>query len=213
MNQLNLFELIPSQQKGRRELDFYETPDWMLRTVLEYVKNFKGIVLEPCVGDWAIASVLQQMSIQLVTNDIDPSRKADFHLDAASSESWRKFPTVDWIVTNPPYNQCFKIIQHARAYARVGIIMFPRMTFFEPWEDRGQWLEEYPPSLTISLPRYQFRRNDKGKWAYDNAAVWGVVWQKDGTTYQPSFRVRSPKSIKGFYKNPDEGKKLKLAGI
>jgi hypothetical protein len=207
--QLSLFSLKPIPQ-GRRELDFYETPDWMPRTVLEYVGNFGGTVLEPCVGDWAIANVLAEYGVQLVTNDIDPLRQADFHLDASKSESWEKFPVVDWIVTNPPYNQGFDIIRHARDYAKVGIIMFPRMSFFEPWKRRGGWLERYPATLVVSLPRYQFKRNDKGKWAYDNAAVWGGVWQKDGTVYQPSFRVRSPKSIKGFYKNPDDGRKLKL---
>lgn len=212
--QLSLFEEeitvpVPTLSLSRHALDFYETPDWMPRTMFEYIDDIRGTVLECCVGDWAIASVIKQRfsNIELFTNDIDPNRKADFHLDATQPKSWKKFPEVDWIVTNPPYGEhCAPIIKNALAYAQVGIVMFSRMTFLEPWDDRADWLDQNPPTFTLALPRYAFRKNKHDKWAYDSAAVWGICWRKDDKSYRRSFVVRSAKSINGFYRNPSEAK-------
>lgn len=209
MQQLTLFDTpVVELTTGRRAMDFYETPRWMPETVFEYVTDISGIIFECCVGDWAIASVIKERfpHANLVTNDLDPNRTADFHFDARDKASWENCAPMQWVVTNPPYGaDCAPIVINAFNHASVGVIVFVRSTFLDMWEDREDWLCEHPPSLVVGMPRYAFRRNDKGKWAYDSAPVWGVCWRKDDVRYYPGFVMRSRRSIPGFYKNPDKG--------
>lgn len=212
--QLTLFNSLPVEtETGRRAMDFYETPKWMPDTVFEYVTDVEGTIFECCVGDGAIGSVIKERfpHANLVTNDFDPNRKADFHFDAREEANWGNCLPIEWVITNPPYGaDCAPIVKNAYKYASVGIIMFVRSTFLDLWEDREDWLYEHPPSLVVGLPRYAFRRNDQGKWSYDSAPVWGVCWRKDDVRYYPGLVMRSRRSIPGFYKNSDEGKQLQM---
>lgn len=190
---------------GRHPLNFYESPSWFTTELLRHVK-LSGVIGEPCVGHGAIASLLRvwPYTKQMWTNDIDPHKAADYHLDATLSESWAKFPDCDWICTNPPYSEfAAPIIKNAYHKARVGVAAFLLTSFLEPCDDRADFLQQHPPSLVLILPRFCFRKDKKGKrWATDNITISCFVWDK--RTTEQRIIIRPANQIVGFYKTPDK---------
>lgn len=188
----------------RHPLNFYESPSWFTTEMLRYV-NLSGVIGEPCTGHGAIASLLQYCpNIKIWTNDIDPNKPADFHYDATLNESWEKLPECDWVVTNPPYSDfAAPIIINAHAKTRVGVVAFLLTSFLEPCSDRSSFLENYPPSLVLTYPRYCFRKDKAGKrWSTDNITISCFVWDKRAT--EQRVIIRPADKIIGFYKNPDK---------
>lgn len=190
---------------SRHPLNFYESPSWFTTELLRHVK-LSGVIGEPCVGYGAIASLLRiwPNTDSLWTNDIDPNKEADYHLDATLSQSWDSFPECDWICTNPPYSDfAAPIIKNAYHKARVGVAAFLLTSFLEPCDDRADFLQQHPPSLVLIMPRYCFRKDKKGKrWATDNITISCFVWDKHTT--QQRIIIRPANRITGFYKTPDK---------
>lgn len=183
-------------RKSERNLDFYPTPDAATRILLAKV-NVDGIVLEPCAGDGRMADVIRLNFKQryaaagdfgvnrgVITNDIDATRSHDFQLDATKRETWEVWKPVDFVVTNPPYNNADEILKLAHEYVRVGVAMLLRLSILEPCDDRGPWLEKFPPHHQIVLPRISFKktvREVEGKQRIshtDNLTCAWYVWYK-----------------------------------
>lgn len=172
----------------RRHLDQYFTPESATRALLDRVA-IRGTVLECCSGDDAIKDELisylypengstHVAVMWALTNDIDPTlSEADYHLDASLPESWKEFPEVDWVITNPPFSLAPKIVPLAFEHARVGIAMLLRKTYTEPCFDRQDWLVEHKDNFSnqIFLPRISFTGNGKS----DNVACDWYVWTKE----------------------------------
>jgi hypothetical protein len=166
MQQLTLFveeKVKPLYQ--RKELDRYDSALWFAEVLLERVP-ISGTILEPCSGGGNLSKVLihHQKISAVITNDIDISTEADFHLDATTSECWEKiqksYPIIDWVVTNPPYNQAFDVVKLALATAKVGVAMALRETWLGSAEERLIWLEKNRPTDIISM-RSEERRVGK----------------------------------------------------
>lgn len=153
----------------RIPLDFYETPPWQSVALVRRVA-ISGTVFECCCGDNSLTKALPPCDA--TTNDINPIRKADFHLDAALPSSWEAFGRFDWVVTNPPFNRAFEILPLAVAAANVGVIFLGRLSFLEPTRDRGEWLSSNPPSKQIVLPRWSYKQNGKSDCMTTAWFVW-----------------------------------------
>jgi hypothetical protein len=94
------------------------------------------------------------------------------------------------------------IIKNAFTKARVGVAAFLLTSFLEPCDDRANFLQQYPPSLVLILPRFSFRKDKHGtRWATDNITISCFVWDKRATGQ--SIIVRPKSEIIGFYKNPE----------
>lgn len=157
---------------SRRALDFYETPEWQTRALLRR-QQIAGRVFECCVGDGSLARALGPCA----TNDIDSSRPADFHLDAAIAESWGKFPGADWVVTNPPFKQALPILEHAHKHAAVGVALLLRISFMEPTESRAPFLCVTPPHRQIVLPRWSYKNNGQTDSVTTAWFIWFKQWR------------------------------------
>jgi len=181
----------PRVVEGRRPLDFYETPEWQTVALLDRIP-IRGSVLEPCVGDGAIANVLKSRwpmasasESCLITNDIDPARTADYTLDAAQDELWERVGLVDWVVTNPAFNVAMPIVQRAQQRAKKGVAMLLRISFPEPTKTRGPWLEAHPPDGLIYLPRWSYKANGQS----DSATTAWMLWLNDPLLKRPYGRI------------------------
>lgn len=198
-------EITVIETVTRHPLNFYESPSWFTTELLRHVP-LSGVIGEPCVGMGVIASLLQAWpdTERIWTNDIDPHKHAHFHYDATLAESWEKFPECDWICTNPPYAEfAAPIIKNAYQKARVGVAAFLLTSFLEPCDDRADFLQQYPPSLVLILPRFCFRKDKKGKrWATDNITISCFVWDK--RTTEQRIIIRPANNLIGFYKTPDK---------
>lgn len=162
----------------RRPLDFYETPPHYIAALLGEVNVF-GHVYEPCVGEGAISDALRSLSVvkRVITNDIDPERKADYHADARLPEGWAS-ERLDWAITNPPFSDELAILEQAIEHVP-NVAFLARLSFLEPTEDREYFLEQHPPNQVIVLPRYSFRPNDEGKRQTDSVTCAWLVWFQD----------------------------------
>ncbi|WP_414546378.1 hypothetical protein [Nostoc sp. CCY0012] len=195
---------LSTSSVGKHPLNFYESPSWFTTELLRHVK-LSGVIGEPCVGHGAIASLLRVWPYieSIWTNDIDSDKPADYHYDATLPESWDELPACDWICTNPPYSvYASPIIKNAFKKARVGVVAFLLTSFLEPCDDRADFLEQHPPSLVLTLPRFCFRKDKTGsRWATDNITISCFVWDKRATSQR--LVIRSKSQIIGFYKNPE----------
>ncbi len=195
----------------RRAYDFYETAPWQTETLLRH-QPICGVVLEPCIGDQSITRVIEaQCDVAGLSNDIDPARAADYHLDAASPKLYQRIEEdwggVDWVVTNPPYAMptCLEIVQQAVRHARVGVAMMLRISFREPTHARGPWLRDHPPSRLLTLPRYSFTGNGKS----DSATTEWVIWLKH---MNPAVNILSCYGADHLFATTAAPSPLQLAG-
>jgi hypothetical protein len=164
---------------ARRKHDFYPTPSWATEELLKRTL-IQGRVFECCVGDGAISKVLEQEpGVSVVTNDIDRAHKAHYYGDASSVDFWNdnfwnQDNGIDWVVTNPPFNAAAEIVPTAFTFAKRGIAMLLRLSFLEPTEDRGSFLNTFPPTDLIVLPRISFTGDGKT----DSVTCAWMVWDK-----------------------------------
>jgi len=159
----------------RKENDFYETPGELVLALIDRV-GLEGTKFECCSGDNAIARFFPNC----LTNDIDPLMKAKIHFDVSKQETWDYLnKPLDWVVTNPPFNQAADIIPKAFSWANYGIAFLLRLTYLEPTGNRGEWLQEhteYLSDIIVFNPRPKFRPGEKGT---DSVTVAWFVWRKN----------------------------------
>ena len=173
MKQAPLLEVDPS---ARREFEYYPTPEWMTRALLRRVHVFD--VLEPCSGENAITKVVaatQSYGSFVLTNDLDPARPADMHLDATTEQAWTRFEKYrpHWVVTNPPFNLADAIVPLAVRHVR-SVAMMLRLSWLEPTAARAPFLSAHPPSRLIVLPRHDWR----GAGSTDSVTSAWFVWDE-----------------------------------
>lgn len=194
-------------QSLRHELDRYDSPHWLLTHTLQYVR-VQGTVFDPCVGSGLHASLLKESPHvnQVITNDINPIVDADYHYNAAEGRIWKSLAgDIDWVITNPPFNQAFDIAVNALNSSRIGIILFLRHSFDEPTNDRADWLNRNPTSLRLVYPRFKWRKDKASKnWQTDSTTVDAYVWFNHKSPVNAQYGVISvPKThINGFHDNP-----------
>lgn len=175
-------------------LEFYPTPAWQTRVLLHYV-DIRGVVLEPCAGDGAIARLLEDRPFTTVhRNDlavytppslfaVDPEVAAirvQTLRDATDPAFWREWRVqgVDWIVTNPPFSRAPEILPLAKEAARDGVAMLLRLSYLEPAENRARWLTTHPPSRLIFMPRASYVVGAESKT--DQVGTMWAIWYRRG---------------------------------
>lgn len=139
--------------------------------------DIRGFVLECCVGNGDIARELQGSDGRprhlVLTNDLDTKRPAEQHGDATDRHWWDE-QTVNWVVTNPPFNVAPKIVPLAVEKAFNGVAMLLRLSYLEPCAGRMRWLAEHPPTKQIVLPRISFTGDGKT----DSVTCAWFVWER-----------------------------------
>lgn len=177
---------------ARRKNDAYYTEAGLTQELLKYVNldRYKTI-LEPCVGDGHIKDIVQAKypHLQYTTNDIDPTKEANYHCDAS-------FPNVlmylddnldkqywDCCITNFPYDKQDQIVPIIWDHVEL-LAFLPRLTYLEPTKTRAKFLEEnkkYCRYQIIFNPRPRF--DPKGS---DNVTSIFIVYDKNfyGNTEQ-----------------------------
>ena len=162
----------------RRKNDFYPTASWLTEVLLELYPSIGGTIFECCSGDLDMARVLGTISsVTVVTNDIDETKPAMFHVDATKSAYYKW--DFDWIVTNPPFNRAMEILQVSYDHAKVGVAMLLRLSFLEPTKNRSDWLSTHPPTYMIVLPRHSFT----GDGNTDSVTAAWMIWDKRLSTH------------------------------
>lgn len=91
----------------RKERDLYETPAWVTEALLPHIPPPTVCIWEPACGSGKMVRVLRDAGHSVKATDI--SDGLDFLL--------QNEPHIDWIITNPPYEQAREFIEHALTLA------------------------------------------------------------------------------------------------
>lgn len=171
-----------TKKAQRKANDFYPTPAGATKTLLKLYPGISGVVWECCTGAGDITNVLKEGSDRtVITNDIDQSKDADYHVDLSTPIGWfallQELPSPDWIVTNPPFCHAPGMVPLAYEHAQIGIAMLLRLTFLEPCDNRIDFLSHHPPTKLIVLPRISFT----GDGGTDSVCTAWMIWDKRET--------------------------------
>ncbi len=86
----------------RKELDAYETPDWVTHAVIPYLELGR-VVWEPAAGSGKMVRALQERGFEVSGSEISDGNDFLLMID-------RRFRQI---VTNPPYTLAQRFIEHA----------------------------------------------------------------------------------------------------
>lgn len=158
--------------------------------------SFAGNILEPCAGDRAITKELLlhlRGAGSVRASDLTDGGPGgewrylheDKTVDATTEEFWSNysgeddFLSVDWTITNPPFNVAPLIIPRAWTASKKGIAMLLRLTYLEPCANRAEWLSEAADHMTAIIPVNPRPKFDPSKKGTDSATVAWFVWEKE----------------------------------
>lgn len=163
-------------------IDFYSTPEWCVRKLLEY-ETFEWPILEPCSWKWAISKVLEEkytvISQDLRTDEwVYGKRWVDFFTHTSM------YPTI---VTNPPYFCAKDFILHSLEISDTVCVLL-KLQFLESI-DRYDFFKSTPLSHIYVLSKRptmypEWEAEPKNGWTI--AYAW-YIWKK---WYTGEARIR-----------------------
>lgn len=128
--------------------DDFPTPPWATRALLKHVipdipiKGYR--VLEPAAGRGHMVKVLREQGARVAAYDINPvfstwgTRTKDY-LNSG------KFPTSQFVITNPPYAQADTFVLRAIKEAEIGVGMLIQTLFLKGVRRFDTLLKHRPP--------------------------------------------------------------------
>jgi len=158
----------------RRKDDFYPTTDdgAIAKLMKHWNIFYDANIFECCHGEGHLVKQLELQGFESVyQGDISSN---DYHFDATNPEHWEYWTTIDYTITNPPFNKVMEILPLAKKHSKYGVAMLLGLNFLEPCHNRIDWLKDNPISKIISIPRISFTGD--GKTAQRSTA-W-FVWDK-----------------------------------
>jgi len=173
-------------------LDYFPTPPWATRALIEDVLAPNGIdlgfdlVWEPACGEGHISGVLEEYGVQVIATDIK-----DYSVDGRSppgwaqvadflEASWGEDEPPEWIVTNPPFtgremDRALEFALRALATASRGVALFVRTGWAMEGIDRYQRLfRDNPP--TLLCPFVERVPIFEGRWVPDGSSDMAYSW-------------------------------------
>lgn len=141
-----------SRGATRQPDDFYETPAWCVRRLLEVCSLPSGLWYEPACGAGAIFKAVNALRPELhwLLSDINPqlaqARKADFLT--------HEMLCPDVLITNPPYSLAFEFAKKAVREA-VHTVLLLRLNWLASAKRAG-WLREHTPDVYVLPNRPSF---------------------------------------------------------
>lgn len=99
--------MLGAPRYARLEDDFYETPEWCTRVLLDWFQFPK--VWEPAAGHGAIARVLAQKGWDVAASDLREGGYGQGGIDFLAHEA----PVARDVVTNPPYANAEAFVRKA----------------------------------------------------------------------------------------------------
>ena len=120
-----------SSDGDRPEHDFYPTPAWATKALVDKENIRRKRIWESACGDGAMSSILCNYGENSVyCSDIDP-RGTGTKLDFLKPYNSPQVAPFDWIITNPPFKFCRQFVEQAKAYHPGNIALFLKIQFLE----------------------------------------------------------------------------------
>ena len=170
----------------QNDLDFYRTPYWATRALLDKLREFRLLnqnhsCLDPCAGAGDMARVLEE-DFDLVTRiDIEHyGRKLDFQADFLSVKT--TVAKHDWVIANPPFNKAEEFIQKSLNVALSGVAILGRIQLLEGIRRYGQIWDRTPCDYVfIFSERLGFAKGYSDQVQSAACHAW-FIWMNDRDT-------------------------------
>ncbi|WP_020179664.1 hypothetical protein [Methylopila sp. M107] len=172
--------VMASRREPPNSLDFFPTPPWGTRAVVEIleeidwaVRDRSVTVCDPCCGEGHMAHVLADIFGDCVAADVFDygwgAERADF-----LAGEWSVGVEVDWFVFNPPFNAAPRFLDLALRRARRGAAMLVRAAFLEGQDRFDELFRSTPPAIVaIFAERLSMV---KGRWNPKASSATSYAW-------------------------------------
>lgn len=172
---------------SKKNKDFYPTPAWATRALVEN-EPFKGPIWEPACGDGVMVKELKKRNIVHGTDLHNHGygdgirSKTDF-LEATAMPHG----CVN-IVTNPPYNLADEFVLHALKLAPRKVAFLLRISYLEGIWRQKNLFKRYPPvRIWVFSERITFYQKGAARKGSGTLAYAWFIWEK---SHQGSTRIR-----------------------
>ncbi len=170
---------LSSTNRGgkRTPSDFYPTPRWCVRRLLEGAELPGGRWLEPCVGHGAVvaATAGARSDVHWTGVDVQPEFAdhvaglgvpVDFHVSDFISWKPSAEREFDVVITNPPYSIAQGVIERSFELAPV-VVMLLRLNYLASG-GRAAFMRQYPPDVFVlpNRPSFSGRGTDSIEYAW-----------------------------------------------
>lgn len=173
--------IMGSRVESSDSLDFYCTPPWATRALIEHVFphlerrghcKFQN-AWEPACGEGHIAEVLREYFLRVVASDIH-----DYGYPDTKVADFLKGPSLrnaDWIITNPPFGDVGEFfVLNALDAAGTGVAMFMRVQWLDSIGRYERIFRDKPPTL---IAFFAERVNlCKGRWDPEGSTATAYMW-------------------------------------
>lgn len=207
--------IMGSRQEPDDSLDYFPTPPWATRALVEIVlpqlgaKAPLGAIWEPACGEGHMAEALGDYG-SVIATDIGEYGYGQPRIDFLTQPCpYPKFlPPPDWIITNPPFGATAeKFVLTAIERARVGVAMFFRLQWLETNGRYERIFQPFPPALIAQfaerVPLHKGRWEPNGDTA--TAYLW-IVWLKDQEEVTRFFWI--PPGQREALSKPDDAERF-----
>jgi hypothetical protein len=173
--------IMGSRQEADDSLDFFPTPPWATRALIEHVFEklerrghckFQN-AWEPACGEGHMAEILREYFLRVIASDIH-----DYGYPDTKVADFRKGPSLrnaDWIITNPPFGDVGEsFVLNAIDAAGTGVAMFMRVQWLDSIGRYERIFRDRPPTL---IAFFAERVNlCKGHWDPEGSTATAYMW-------------------------------------
>jgi hypothetical protein len=159
-------------------LDYFPTPPWATRALIERVLPHIGVglvgpVWECACGEGHMSEVLAEYALTVASDIVSyrPGQTAQDFLNVALPT-----PEAAWIISNPPFGeQTLQFVLRALELARIGVAMFVRSQWAVEGIKRYERIfRDHPP--TCFAPFVERVPLCKGRWDPDGSTATAYAW-------------------------------------
>jgi len=173
--------IMASRVEADDSLDYFPTPPWATRALIELVFDAlsievkQAVAWEPACGEGHIAEVLAEYFREVVASDIHDYGYGEHVVDFLTCEQLARKYDADWIITNPPFAEKSEaFVLKALELAKAGVAMFVRLQWLETEGRYERVFSKSPPTL---IAFFAERVNlCKGRWDPDGSTATAYIW-------------------------------------
>lgn len=202
-------------------LDFFPTPPWATRALIEHVFDNLGrrghcgwqVCWEPACGEGHMSETLAEYFREVVASDIkDYGYNPDqYVVDFLTCEQLNRRYDADWIITNPPFNDSTEFVLNALRLAGTGVAMFVRLSWLESVGRYEKIFRDSPPTkLAIFTERVPLH---KGRWEENGATMTAYVWLVWIKGAEPQAPFWIPPGCREALTKPDDAARFGIKDI
>ena len=192
-------------------LDFFPTPPWATRALIEHVFDHLGrrghcgwqVCWEPACGEGHMAEPLKEYFREVVASDVKDYGYGDHTVDFLSCEQLARKYDADWIITNPPFGEnTDKFILKALELAGTGVAMLVRLQCLETVGRYEKIFSKTPPTkIAFFVERVPMH---KGRWEPDGDTMTAYIWLVWIKGAQPQAPFWIPPGCREALTKPDD---------